>query len=216
MSPRPGDPTPPGGPIGPHGPASHGRPTHPTGPIGPAEVAALEAALRRALPRFDVRYKEDSRLQRLIGALLRPFNDRYLSHYTTVMFGVVWFPSRAWRAEAGPAAIYEILAHEAVHLRDARRFPVLFELSYLLLLPTGITARAFWEWRAYRETLRVHAALHGHIPDSLLGSIERRFTGPDYLFMWPFPRMVRRALERARAEALAERAADPPRDAGVA
>jgi hypothetical protein len=39
------------------------------------------------------------------------------------------------------------LRHEAVHLRDARRFPVLFELSYLAALPAVFTARAWWEWR---------------------------------------------------------------------
>lgn len=167
-------------------------------------MAALEADLARALPRFAVRYKDESALQRLIGRLLRPFCPTYLTGYTTAMFGRVYFPSRAWRATVGPGTVYRILRHEAVHLRDARRFPLVFHFTYLFCLPAGLTARAYWEWRAYRETLRVEAELTGEIPDALLDHVQARFTGPDYLFMCPFPRFVRRRLERARARILAE------------
>lgn len=160
--------------------------------------------LRAELPRFDVRYKDESPLQRLLGRLLWPFNREYMTRYTTVMFGRVYFPSRAWCAEVGEATVYLVLRHEAVHLRDARRYPLIFHLSYLLMLPAVFTARAFWEWRGYLETMRAHLALHGEIPDSLLHHIERCFTGPDYLFMCPFPRFVRRRLERARARLIEE------------
>lgn len=179
-------------------------------PIDETFVAAYEAELGRELPRFAVRYKDESRLQRLIGALVRPFNTTYLTHYTTVMFGRVYFPSRAWRAQRGPAAIYATLRHEAVHLRDARRFPLVFQLTYLFALPAGLTLRAVWEWRAYLETLRVSAESTGAIPDELLAHVERAFTGPDYLFMCPFPGFVRRRLERARREILGECAARTP------
>lgn len=170
--------------------------------ITDADVEALASELRAELRRFDIRYKDESRLQRAIGRLVRPFNGAYMTAYTTVMFGTVYFPSRAWAAYQGPACVYEILRHEAVHLRDARRFPVLFELSYLFALPAGLTMRAFWEWRAYAETLRVHAEQHGEIPDHLLEFIAERFTGRDYLFMWPFPKMVRRKLRALREEIL--------------
>ncbi len=164
------------------------------------DVATLEAQLAAELPGFRVAYKEDSRLQRAIGRLVRPFNATYMTHYTTVLFGVVWFPSRSWRARVGPRGIYEILLHEAVHLRDARRFPGLFHLSYLCLpLPVGVTARAWWEWRAYKESLRVQWALDGAIDDATLEFIAERFTGPDYLYMWPFPGHIRRLLRAERA-----------------
>ena len=172
--------------------------------ITEAEIAALEQALADELPGFGIGYKDESRLQQLIGVLVRPFNRDYMSHYTTVLFGVVWFPSRSWRARVGPRAIYEILRHEAVHLRDARRFWGFFHLSYVFLLPAGLTMRAFWEWRAYAESLRVQAELDGAIDDATLRFIEERFTGPDYLFMCPFPRLVRRRLEALRARILAE------------
>ena len=176
-----------------------------TTPIDTQAVKALEARLGAEFPGFSVAYKDESSLQQLIGALLRPINRTYLTEYTTVLFGVVWFPSRTWRTQVGPRAIYEILCHEAVHLRDARRYPGLFHLSYLLLpLPVVVTARAWWEWRAYRESLRVTLALDGEISDAQLRCIEDRFVGPDYGFMWPFRRHLRRRLERLRAALLRE------------
>ena len=175
------------------------------GAVSFEDVAALEEALRTALPRFAIAYKDESRLQRLIAQLVWPFNRTYATQYTTVMFGKVYFPSRAWCEACGPRSIYTTLRHEAVHLRDMRRFPVLFHVSYLALLPAGLTMRAVWEWRGYRETLRVYAELDGDISDAQLDYIARCFTGPDYLYMCPFPRFVRRRLEAERARLLGRR-----------
>jgi hypothetical protein len=177
-------------------------------PVTAADVADLEARLAAELPRFAVRYKDESRLQQVIARLVRPFNRTYLTQYTTVMFGRVYLPSRAWCERQGPETVYRILRHEAVHLRDARRWPGLFHVSYLVLLPAGLTMRAFWEWRAYAETLRVEAELTGDISDGLLSHVERCFTGPDYLFMCPFPGWVRARLRRLRTRLLAEMAGD--------
>ncbi len=145
-------------------------------------------------------------MQRAIARLIRPFNGGYLTHYTTVWFGRVCFPSRAWCCEQGPDALYVTLRHEAVHLRDARRLPVLFELSYLFALPAVFTARAWWEWRGYAETLRAVHELRGTIPDTLLDHVALQFTGPAYLYMCPFPGFVRRRLTRLRDEIEAETA----------
>lgn len=180
-----------------------------TAPVTAADLAALEAHLQRHLPRFRICYKDESRLQQLIGRLVWPFNRTYCTHYTTVMFGRVYFPSRDWCEAWGPEAIYGILRHEAVHLMDMRRFPLIFQLSYLFLLPSVFTARAWWEWRGYLETMRVEAELHGCIPDSLITHIQTRFTGPDYLYMCPFPGFIRRRLLAARARLLAEVGAAP-------
>lgn len=172
--------------------------------ITEADVIKLEEMLAIELPRFRVCYKDESALQKLISRLLWPFNRRYSTDYTTVMFGRVYFPSRAWRAQAGPERIFLTLRHEAVHLRDARRFPGVFQLSYLLLLPTVFTVRALWEMRAYNESIRAHVELNGEVPESALQVFESAFVGPDYLFMCPFRRFVRRRLLTARAKALSE------------
>jgi hypothetical protein len=172
--------------------------------ITEADVEGLEAALCKELKRFRVCYKDESTFQKLIGRMVSPFNRRYMTGYTTVMFGAVYFPSRAWRRDVGPGSIYRTLRHEAVHLRDARRFPLFFQLSYLFLLPAGLTFRALWEWRAYAESLRVEAELTGTITDEMLDFLEARFVGPDYLFMFPFRRKIRRRLELLRDQLLSE------------
>lgn len=180
-------------------------------PVSDAALDALVESLRAEFPRFALRYKDESRLQRLIAALLRPFNDRYLSGYTTVMFGQVWLPSRAFAATLGNDALFRLLRHERVHLRDARRFPVLFEVSYLLP-PLGPGPRAYWEWRAYEETLRCEVELYGRIDLPWLDDLVERFAGPDYLYMWPFRRWLRRRLEALRLRLLREAGVDPARD----
>ena len=129
---------------------------------------------------------------------MRPFNKRYLTDYTTVMFGQIWFPDPDWYARQPPAALVALLCHEAVHLADARRFPGWFQLSYLFLLPAGVTMRAHWEYRAYAESLRVKMCMDGDVSDQWIDWVVERFTGPDYLFMWAFPGILRRRLRRLR------------------
>jgi len=165
-----------------------------------ADVEAYERRLGEELAGFCVCYKDESRLQRLIGVLLRPFNRAYMTGYTTVMFGRVYFPSRGWRRGRDPREIYCTLRHEAVHLRDARRFPLLFQMSYLFFLPAFLTMRALWEWRGYVETVRAETEVYGSVPDERLDEIADRFAGADYLFMFPFKGLVRRRLTRVRAE----------------
>ena len=120
------------------------------------------------------------------------------------MFGRVYFPSRQFCRDIGPARVYQTLRHEAVHLSDMQRFPVLFHFTYLFVLPLGPSLRAWWEWRAYLETLRVEAEICGDISDDVLERIERCFTGADYGYMWPFPNDIRRRLARAKRRILGE------------
>jgi len=60
--------------------------------------------------------------------------------------------------------------------------------------PIGLAyGRARLEWEAYAETLRATFELFGlERAKALESEIVRRFTGPDYAWMWPFPSQVRR------------------------
>ncbi|MCA9564544.1 MAG: hypothetical protein KC561_13700, partial [Myxococcales bacterium] len=120
------------------------------------------------MPRLKVLFKDESRLQRLIGRVLSPFNPRYMSEYTTVMWGRIYFPSRKWYAQRDPRSLYVLLRHEAVHLQDARRFPLLFEMSYLFALPAVLTVRSIWELRAYRATIEALVELDGAVSSDVL------------------------------------------------
>ncbi|TNE48878.1 MAG: hypothetical protein EP343_13395 [Deltaproteobacteria bacterium] len=152
--------------------------------------------MQQHLPRFQVCFKDESRLQRLIGWLLWPINRTYMTEYTTVMFGKIYFPSREEIESWGPAQVYAILRHEFVHLMDAKRFPVWFELSYLLLFPAGLTLRAYWEWRGYTQTLLVEHELYGTISDDIQEHILRRFVNSEYGWMFPFPNWLRRKMRK--------------------
>lgn len=95
----------------------------------------------------------------------------------------------------------EILKHEGAHVADWQSFGLLMTLSYLLLLPTVITMRAFWEWRGYREDLKaVHKEyapykqsnpqLYEYIIDYYSQWIAGVFAGPSYLWMFPFKKYM--------------------------
>jgi len=130
---------------------------------------------------------------------MRWWNPRFMEDYTTVLITRVYMPRRLIGTEDG----YEVLRHEAVHIRDCLATGVLpFVLSYVFLLPSVLTFRAFWEYRGYRETMKVELERNGTISDETLEWIVRRFTGPDYLWMFPFPKLIRRLLRRTRARLL--------------
>ena len=94
------------------------------------------------------------------------------------------------------------MRHEAVHLAQFRRFGLLgMTFLYLLFpLPMGFAGgRAWIEWEAYRETViatwQVYGREAAHDP-SFRADLRRRFTGPDYGWMWIAGGTIDRALDR--------------------
>lgn len=92
----------------------------------------------------------------------------------------------------------DILEHEAVHVGQWAKWNLLFSLSYLLLLPSVFTFRAHWERKAYEVNLRREKTLTGTISQRTEDAMVRRFCGKDYLWMWPFPKRVRRWVQSFR------------------
>jgi hypothetical protein len=123
----------------------------------------------------------------------------YLTHYVTTLGHTIyvpddwddWTPGDAWR----------LLRHELVHVAQFERYGwfVMAIVYGLLPLPAGLAyGRARLEWEAYAETLRASAALGGPAAardPALHARIVSRFTGPDYGWMWPFPRQVQRWID---------------------
>jgi hypothetical protein len=173
---------------------------------------ALLANIRSEFPTFDVLRKRDSVLQTAIAmflALVTLGGQRhYLTRYHTILFGKLYIPD-AWDA-MDDAARYVLLAHERVHLRQRRRMGDLaMAWVYLFpLLPVGLAwGRARIEWEAYVETIRATAEVYGIVAArSLEDEIVRRYVGPDYGWMWPFPQTVRRWFREAIADLEAEAA----------
>ena len=175
--------------------------------MDPAETPfhRLSRELRREFGTYRLVPKERSPLMRLLyRLLLMPlWCPDFISGYTTVLITRVYMPEDLIGTTAG----WRSLRHERVHMRDCVRSGVVpFAVSYLLLLPTVLTLRSVWEMRGYAETMRVELESTGVVSDETLRHIERQFTGPAYLWMCPFPGLVRRWLERVRRRVIAENA----------
>ncbi len=130
--------------------------------------------------------------------------NSYLSNYVTTLGHTIYVPDDfdEWRAEYA----IEVLRHEAVHVEQFERYGWLgmILLYGVLPLPIGLAYfRARLEWEAYEETLWATAELEGideaRSPE-LRRKLVRRFTGPDYAWMWPFPRMVEGWIDKTLAE----------------
>jgi hypothetical protein len=163
--------------------------------------------LRREFNGLRVVQKHDDALSRAIDAALRLVTfggqSAYLTEYVTTLGQTLYVPTD-WDAR-DDAARYCVLRHEAVHLRQFRRYGrVGMALLYLgPILPLGLAwGRARLEWEAYAETLRATAEVYGleaAASPALRARLIAQFTGPAYGWMWPFPGTVSRWVDDALA-----------------
>lgn len=128
----------------------------------------------------------------------------YLSRYVTTLGRTIYVPDD-WAARSSSSRL-ETLRHEAKHVEQFERlgWPLMVLVYGLLPLPMGLAyGRARLEWEAYAETLAAVAEIEGleaARDPALHAHIVARFVGPDYGWMWPFPRAVRRWIaEELRA-----------------
>ena len=172
---------------------------------------ALLDEIRREFPRFAIVPKRGDSLQRAIGAFLSVVTlggqRHYLTRYHTVLFGKLYVPD-VWE-QMDDEARYILLRHERIHLRQRRRMgDAWMAFVYLLpFFPLGLAwGRARIEWEAYVETIRATAEVRSlDAARALEPEIVRRFVGPDYGWMWPFPSVVHRWFREVIADLEAER-----------
>lgn len=170
---------------------------------------SLLESVSRALSERGVRLvrKRDSWLQRAIDRALKVLTfgamDSYLTSYVTTLGRTIYLPDDWESTPAGRR--WETLEHELVHVAQFERYGwVAMTVLYLLVpLPMGLAwGRARLEWEAYRVTIRCVAELEGidaAKSASFRDEIVRRFTGPDYGYMWPFAAQVHSWIERELA-----------------
>lgn len=170
---------------------------------------ALVAALRVEFPRFRIVRKDRSPLHRAIhrALIVLTFGQMrtYLDSFQTTI-GRTVYVTADWD-DRDPDERYVTLRHEAVHLRQFRRFtlPGMALLYVLLPLPMGLAwCRAAFEKEAYAESIRAAAEVWGpEYPrrrayrDHVIG----QFTGPSYGWMWPFRAHLERWYDRVLATA---------------
>lgn len=169
------------------------------------------AAICHDVDGFEVCFKETSSFHKLLGVLSVwswSTNDQGQRTYgymdmTTTMGNKIWFPSEAYVQEHLPA---NTLEHEWVHMKDAQTFfgwlsfmpaalnQMLFSIVYLVILPWPGFVRAYAELRAYRRSLEL---VPEEKREQYKAWVLEQFTGPGYLYMWPFPEQVERLLDKA-------------------
>lgn len=168
---------------------------------------ALVDALRVEIPGFRIVRKDQSAFHRaihvaLIGVTFGRMRSYLDSFQTTI--GRTVYVTADWD-DWSPDRRYVTLRHEAVHLRQFRRYtlPVMAILYVLLPLPMGLAYfRARFEKEAYAETIRAAAEVHGveHARSSAHRNyVIEQFMGASYGWMWPF----RASLERWYDQVLA-------------
>lgn len=170
---------------------------------------ALVEALRAEFPRFRIVRKDQSRLHRaihyaLIGLTLGRMRSYLDSFQTTI--GRTVYVTPDWD-DWSPDRRYVTLRHEAVHLRQFRKYtlPGMAVLYVLLPLPMGLAwFRAYFEKEAYAESIRAAGEVWGAdypCQPAYRAHIIDQFTGASYGWMWPF----RAGLERWYDHVLASR-----------
>ena len=171
---------------------------------------ALLADIQRRFPSFAIVKKRDVALQKAIDLFLKAITlggqRSYLTRYHTVLFGKLYVPD-TWDEMTDVDRVI-LLRHERVHLLQGRRmgFLVMAFVYLLPYFPLGLAyGRARIEWEAYEETIAATLEFKGQAAALALKPwLVERFTGPDYGWMWPFPRTIERwfdiAFDAAKAK----------------
>jgi len=179
---------------------------------------ALQMMIKKRVPKFQVKYKDESKWQKFIGKLAF-FNRKYMTKYTTTSYPKVFFPSRKF-VEDNKFKAFKVLAHEYLHLLDRKKRAVIFELFYAapqwLMIFSLLAFLAFWfsnwwlmaltslialgpwpafgraslEMRGYGMNIAINIWRHGSIKDDTRQDLVEKFTNWDYYKMWPFEKAV--------------------------
>lgn len=168
---------------------------------------ALVETLRAEVPGFRIVRKDRSRFHRAIHyALVAVTFGRmrsYLDSFQTTI-GKTVYVTADWD-DWDPDRRYVTLRHEAIHLRQFRKFtlPGMAVLYVLLPLPLGLAwFRAWFEKEAYAESIRAAAEVWGPAHPrsaSFRAHIIDQFVGPSYGWMWPFRTGLERWYDRVLA-----------------
>jgi hypothetical protein len=86
--------------------------------------------VKSMIPGFQVKFKNQSRLMKVLGVPLWPFNRTFMTEYVTTLRWTVYFPSGE-SIKNNPENAIEPLMHEFIHLWDRRQNGVWFSVGYL-------------------------------------------------------------------------------------
>lgn len=192
--------------------------------LPPLARAFFEEVTLKHAPDADVVRKEDSRLMKMIGWVLKPFNPRFMDTYITTIGRTIYVPDRFFQDDESQCLT--VLAHETQHIIDYEKNRVLFSLGYLFpqclavlslfalfgflnpwmflfLLALGFLApipapfRYQSELNGYRVSILLGRVLNRYGQsemDQIRDWIKNEMTTGSYYFAWPFPTKISQDL----------------------
>jgi hypothetical protein len=163
------------------------------------------AEVQSEFPTFRITRKRDSGLMRAVDVLLKVITlgtqNKFLTQYHTTLGDTLYVGDDWDQLDDTTKAI--VLRHELVHLRQEKAFGRIgYAVTYLFFVfPVGLAyGRALIEWQAYSETIRATLELKGKdavANPALRKQIVSQFTGPSYLWMWPFKNQIESWYDQA-------------------
>jgi hypothetical protein len=136
---------------------------------------------------------------RISPGFKKSWNENISNGYAAGKTGYMAFPSRNDYSDWTVYGVFKIVRHEYVHVRDALRLGVWFNLLYTIFpLPLVVSGRAALEFRGYAQDLIVCFERFGTIPDNVIDNCVRHFSSALYVWMFPFEGLVRRRFEALR------------------
>jgi len=156
-----------------------------------SEYDKMIAELEDEFPKFRLIEKKDSFMMKAIDIFLKVITfwkmKSFMTKFTTTVGYLVYTPS-GW----GKMDKVGILDHERDHMRRMRKVGrIWFTISYLAVwFPVGLAYyRKEYEQSAYEITMRRVAKRFGIETiegDAYKNHMIKRFTGPKYVWTWPF------------------------------
>lgn len=179
--------------------------------VSQAKVDKLKARIKKDIPNFEIFYKEDDdwyrqtwylwliwAFFRVVGVFSSSMRDDFDQNYSNGVYSKMVFTTRERNGDWTNPRTFRLVVHEYRHMLDMKKRPLWMPISYLIVLPTVFTMRAYWELRGYTAGMLAHYEIYGTIPDALMETKISHFTSSMYFWMFPFPRLVRRAFEKRR------------------
>lgn len=117
-------------------------------PVDLNTLREFEETIKEHIPEFKVAFKDQSKTMKFLGFLAYPFNDKFLTRFTTTWGWTVYFPTAEHYVQ-NPEPRLRTLAHEFVHLWDTKEHGFWFKLSYAMpqafaLIPLLVYAGLCW------------------------------------------------------------------------
>jgi len=130
---------------------------------------------------------------RFLGWVSKPFNPKFMTSYWTTVGTVVYAPSSFDINDQTVFPFFEgILEHEGIHIKDFRKYNILFILSYFLPY-----FRYVWERKAYLPELQRLIDKHKYTNFyHRLNFICDILSGPQYFWAWHRPWIKKWFLEQ--------------------